>query len=85
MTNIEKIDYMIQTLQLAKEELELAEMYFDEKEKDKDFYNYGHMGSNDRMPNGTLIRENIKTVGRMAGMVANNIVLTSYCNRLYKE
>ena len=44
MTPKEKIEYMIQSLQLAKEEIEYAEEYLKEKSKDKDFYNYGHMG-----------------------------------------
>ena len=35
----EEIDYMIQSLQLAKSEIEYAEKYMDTKKKDKDFIN----------------------------------------------
>lgn len=35
---------MIQSLQLAKEEIEYAEKYLKEQLRDKNFYNYGHMG-----------------------------------------
>lgn len=83
MTPKEKIDYMIQSLQLAKEEIEYAEEYLKEKSKDKDFYNYGHMGYN-RAPNGTVIRESLKQVGRMANIVANDVVLSPYCNCLFR-
>ena len=34
----EQIDYMIQSLQLAKSEIEYAEKYINTKKKDKDFY-----------------------------------------------
>lgn len=74
---------MIQFLQLAKEEIEYAEKYLKEKSKDKDFYNCGHMGHN-RTPNGTVIRENLKQVGRMANIVANEVVLSPYCNCLFR-
>lgn len=83
MTPKEKIDYMIQSLQLAKEEIEYAEEYLKEQLEDKDFYNYGHMGHN-RTPNGTVIRESLKQVGRMANIVANDVVLSPYCNCLFK-
>lgn len=61
----EQIDYMIQSLQLAKTEIEYAEKYINTKNKDEDFYQYGHMGQ-ERMPNGTIIRESLKMVGRLA-------------------
>ncbi len=83
MTPKEKIDYMIQSLQLAKEEIGYAEEYLKEKSKDKDFYNYGHMGRG-RTPNGTVIRESLKQVGRMANIVANDVVLSPYCNCLFR-
>ncbi len=83
MTHKEKIDYMIQSLQLAKEEIEYVEVYLKEKSRDKDFYNYSHMG-HDRTPNGTVIRESLKQVGRMANIVANEVVLSPYCNCLFR-
>lgn len=83
MTPEEKIDYMIKSLQLAKEEMKYAEKYLEERTKDKYFYNYGHIGHG-RTPNGTIIRESLKQVGRMANIVANDIVLSPYCHCLYK-
>ena len=38
MTVEQKIDYMIQSLQLAKEEIAYAKKYLEEKSKDKEFY-----------------------------------------------
>lgn len=84
MTPEQKIDYMIQSLQLAKEEIAYAKIYLEEKNKDKDFYQYGHMGQG-RNPNGTVIRESLKQVGRMANIVANDVALSPYCNFLFRE
>lgn len=86
MTTVEQIDYMIQSLQLAKDEIEYAEKYMEAKEKDGDkFYSWGHMGKEDRFPNGTIIRESLKMVGRMANIVANNVCLSPYNNCIFKE
>ena len=84
MTNEQKIDYMIQSLQLAKEEISYAKTYTDRQKLNKDFYNYGHMG-HDRIQNGTIIRESLRMVGRMANIVANDVSLSPYCSELFKE
>lgn len=85
MTVKEKIDYMIQSLQVAKDEIEYAEMYIDAKESEKEgFYQFGHMGQG-RTPNGTIIRESLKMVGRMANIVANKVTLSCYNDELFKE
>ena len=80
----EQIDYMIQSLQLAKSEIEYAEKYMDTKKKDDDFYHWGHMGR-DRAPSGTVIRESLKMVGRLANITANSISLSCYNDSLFKE
>lgn len=80
----EQIDYMIQSLQLAKSEIEYAEKYMDTKKKDNDFYQYGHMGQ-ERMPNGTVIRESLKMVGRLANITANNVTLSCYNESIFKN
>ena len=52
--------------------IEYAEEYMKTKGKEgEDFYKWGHMGDLNRVPNGTIIRESLKMVGRMA-----NIALT---------
>lgn len=86
MTQIEKIDYMIQSLELAKEEIKYAD-----KEckimialQDNEYYCYGHKGYKKRMPNGTIIRESLKQVGRMANIIANDVVLSPYCHKVFK-
>lgn len=84
MTPKEKIDYMIQSLQLAKEEIEYAEKEIKEIKRDDKYYYYGHKGYNKRTPNGTVIRESLKQVGRMANIVANDVVLSSYCNQVFR-
>ena len=84
MTTVEQIDYMIQSLQVAKDEIKYAEKYMKEKNSDKEFYQYGHFGRN-RTPNGTVIRESLKMVGRMANIAANNVCLSPYNNCIFKE
>lgn len=81
----EQIDYMIQSLQLAKSEIEYAEKYMDAKKKDKDFYQWNHMGYSARQPNGTIIRESLKMVGRLANVTASKIALSPYSEELFKE
>lgn len=82
----EQIDYMIQSLQLAKSEIEYAEKYMDIKKKEgKDFYQYGHIGYDGRYPNGTIIRESLKMVGRLANITASKVVLSSYDESLFKD
>lgn len=85
MTTVEQIDYMIQSLQVAKDEIEYAEKYMEEKNSDKEFYQYGHFGHDNRIPNGTVIRESLKMVGRMANIAANNVCLSPYNKKLFKE
>ena len=82
----EQIDYMIQSLQLAKSEIEYAEKYINTKKKEgNDFYQYGHMGYDGRYPNGTIIRESLKMVGRLANITANKVALNSYDESLFKD
>ena len=81
----EEIDYMIRSLQLAKSEIEYAEKYMKAKQKDKDFYQWGHMGNDERMPNGTIIRESLKMVGRLANITASKVTLSCYEDKLFKE
>ena len=81
----EQIDYMIQSLQLAKSEIEYAEKYMDTKKKDKDFYQWNHMGYNARQPNGTIIRESLKMVGRLANVTASNVILSAYSEQIFKN
>ena len=79
----EQIDYMINSLQLAKAELEYAEKYMRKKNTDKDFFYYGHEGYNARMPNGTIIREALKQVGRLANITAKKISLSRYNDQVF--
>ena len=81
----EQIDYMIQSLQLAKSEIEYAEKYMDTKKRDKDFYQWNHMGYNARQPNGTIIRESLKMVGRLANVTASNVTLSPYSEQIFKN
>ena len=76
MTGKEKIDYMIQCLELARDEVEYAENFdFDEL-----WMKYGV-----KQPNGTIIRESLKMVGRLANITAKEVTLTPYCNEVFKK
>ncbi len=71
MTNDERIDYMISSLQVAKDEI----AYFGNFDGDL----------NKRQPNGTIIREALRSVGRMAFLVANEVVLSPYHHGLFRK
>lgn len=43
------------------------------------------MGHENRIPNGTIIRESLRMVGRMANIVANDVSLSPYCMEVFKE
>lgn len=74
MTLQERIDCMITILKMVKEEVDYAELY------QKDGMNY-----NGRFPSGTVIRESLKMVSRMANIIAKDVTLTPYCNEIYKN
>ena len=76
----EQIDYMILSLQLAKSEIEYAEKYIDLEKKEEYFHQWGY-----RIPNGTIIRESLKMVGRLANITASNITLSRYNDNIYEE
>ncbi len=73
MTYEYKIKYMMQALQIALDELNYVKEYKEkgveaaEKNQSWAFYNYN------RTPNMTLVRENLKTVGRLAYIVEKEI------------
>ena len=49
----------------------------------RDFYSgYGY---NHRTPNGTIIRESLKMVSRIAVQVANECTLSVYCDEVFRE
>lgn len=78
----QKLDYMILCLQAAKEEIEYAKYYKSEEDKankeHKSVYVWGSPLYQKRMPNGTIIRENLKMVGRMANITAKDVKLSPY-------
>lgn len=76
----DQIDFMINSLIIAKEELSYAREYKKHEKADREnkkgwyqSYSYTH-----RAPNATLIRENLKTVGRLATIVSKRIKLSPY-------
>lgn len=83
MNNVEKIDYMIQSLELAKEEIEYYEWYKNEENISK--YRVSSMLFGKRNPNGTVIRESLKMVGRLANQVANECSLTVYNEKMWRN
>lgn len=87
MDRLDKIDYMIKSLYIAKDEIEYAQAYNLQKTTDENFGRdfYSRYGRTHRPPCGTTIREALKMVGRMANQVANECILTSYCNQVFKD
>ena len=56
-----------------------------QKKTDKDLYQWNHMGYNVRHPNGTIIRESLKMVGRLVNVTASKVALSSYSEELFKD
>lgn len=71
MNTGEKIDYMVQCLQVAKAEYEYSADYLANEPSIEDGY-YEYVRSH-RNPNKTLIRENLRNVARMGFVVANEV------------
>lgn len=74
METTQKIEFMMASLQVALEELEYKEWYTTKCKEDKKnggcIYNFI---PGNRIPNMTLVRENLKTVGRYSSIVAKEI------------
>lgn len=93
MDQKEKIKFMIGSLQVALDELEYAEKYKmlynnkrhrEELSGQHDFSFYSEY----RTPNGTLIREALRNVSRLAPIVAKDIIVGNSCNyenEVYKK
>ena len=78
MTTKQKIEYMIQTLQIALYELDYRDEYLQQEselsERNNNYYDTKqYFYDNHRNPNLTLIRENLKTVGRFAYIVEKEV------------
>ena len=80
---------MIKSLYLAKDEIKYAQEYNLRKENDEnmgcDFYLCSGYGYNHRTPNGTIIRESLKMVSRIAAQVANECTLSNYCDEIFRK
>lgn len=79
MTQEEKIDYMIQSLKLAKEEIAYAKEYNAQKAKGNGYI------SGKRAPNSRIIKETLKMVGRLAPQVAEKCTLSVFNETIFKE
>ena len=77
MKAIEQIDFMISALQVAKSELKYAYKYQNKGNQSR-FYPV-------RTPNGTLIRENLKSVSRMASITAKKVTLSCYNKQIEED
>ncbi len=85
MTELKKIDYMIASLQVVRDEAIYAENFKKMNDEDKNFYDCGHYQCYHREPNGTIIRESLKQVGRMAYVIAKDVILTPYCKEVFRK
>lgn len=74
----QNIDCMITLLQIAKEEIQYANKYNAMMKQEVSEFDVK------RFPSGTLIRENLKTVARLARITSDNVILTPYCSKVEK-
>ena len=90
MDQKEKIKFMISSLQVALDELEYAEKYetvffrLKAEEKATGKWNWYELGAH-RTPNGTLIRESLKNVARLAPLVAHEVVFADGRIQVYRN
>ena len=80
MKSLKQIEAMITLLEEVKDEIELYNKFKENGNLNKPSWEY-----EGRYPNGAYMRENLKTVSRMARKTADNIVLTNYCKKLEKS
>lgn len=73
MITKQKIEYMIQTLQIALDELQYREEYKEKENKLEDGGYHHWFYNQNRTPNLTLIHENLKSVGRYSRIVEKEI------------
>lgn len=87
----DKIKFMIAALQISLEELEYAEEYKKAEEESKNKreetgrWDYLFYDKYKRTPNGTLVRETLRNVARLAPKVADEILLGKYQADIYRE
>lgn len=78
---------LVKSLYLAKDEIKYAQEYNLRKGNDetmgRDFYS--SYVDNHRTPNGTIIRESLRMVSRLAAQVANECTLSVYCDEVFRE
>lgn len=90
MDQKEKIKFMISSLQVALDELEYAEKYetvynrLNAEEEATGKWNWYELGAY-RTPNGTLIRESLKNVARLAPLVAHEVVFADGRIQVYRD
>ena len=80
MKSLKQIEAMITLLEEVKDEIALYNKFKENYDLGKAPWEY-----KGRYPNGAYMRENLKTVSRMARKTADNIVLTNYCKKLEKS
>ena len=84
MNHIDKLDYMIKSLQVAKDEAEYAEEYFNNIHNlnDKDSWRYT---CNHRRPNGSILKDSLRMVGRLSFQLANEVTLSTYNDEVFED
>ena len=87
----DKIKFMITALQISLEELEYAEKYKKAEEESKKKreetgrWDYLFYDKYKRTPNGTLVRETLRNVARLAPKVADDVTLSKYNANIYGD
>ena len=84
MNKLDKLDYMIKSLQIAKDEAEYAEEYFNNirnlSNKDSLRYICSH-----RRPNGSILKDSLRMVGRLSFQLANEVTLSTYNDEVFEN
>ena len=82
MTLDRKIQHMIDALTVALDEVEYIKKFEAKKQSEGDrFYTYLGYANDHRQPSGTIVRESLRHVARLASIAANECVYTSFnCN-----
>ena len=86
MTFDRKIQHMIDTLTVALDEVKYINEFESKKKIEGDkFYTWSGFANDHRQPPGTIVRESLRHVARLASIAANECVYTSFNCNLTKD
>ncbi len=86
MTLDRKIQHMIDALTVALDEVKYINEFESKKKIEGDkFYTWSGFANDHRQPSGTIVRESLRHVARLASIAASECTYTSFNNKLTRD